>query len=114
MSQESPEWLNHSFFDKVIKHHISSDAKVTEFTIQSGAKPGENFASDLFRASINYASESEAKSISVIVKVMPMKEEGDIDGKQLFLTEMKMYDDTLIDINRLLLNAHVALKLFPR
>lgn len=88
---------------------------MNEFTIQSGSKAGESFASDLLRASINYATvESEPESISVIVKVMPLREGGDIDGKRLFMTEMKMYGDTLIDINRLLLNAGDTIKLFPR
>lgn len=87
---------------------------MSEFAIQSGSKPGESFASDLLRASINYAVESESKSISVIVKMMPSGDGGDIDGRRLFMTEMKMYGDTLIDINRVLLDAHEDIKLFPR
>lgn len=112
---QHPDWLNKSFFEKVIKHYTQDDeARVKEFAIQSGSKPGESFASDLLRASINYAIESGTKSISVIVKTMPSREDGDIDGKRLFMTELKMYGDTLIDINRLLLNSHDTIKLFPR
>jgi hypothetical protein len=110
-----PPWLNKDFLEKVIKHHIKDDdAKVIEFAIQSGSKPGENFASDLLRASINYEAKSEAKAISVIVKMMTSNDDGDIDGKRMLLTEMKMYGETLIDINRVLLNAHDKVKLFPR
>lgn len=89
-------------------------ARVNAFAVHSGSKPGESFASDLLRASINYSTDSNAKSISVIVKMMPSRTDGDIDGKRLFMTEMKMYGDTLIDINRVLLNAHDTIKLFPR
>jgi Ecdysteroid kinase-like family len=108
-------FLNEEFFAKVIRHYTKDDeARVKEFAIQSGSKAGESFASDLLRASINYATvESEAESISVIVKVIP-EGGGDIDGKRLFMTEMKMYGDTLIDINRLLLSTGDTIKLFPR
>lgn len=112
---QHPEWLNKTFFEKVLKNYIKNDeVEVKEFAIQSGSKPGESFASDLLRASINYTTVTETKSISVIVKTMPSSEDGDIDGKRLFMTEMKMYGDTLIDINRLFLNAHDTVKLFPR
>lgn len=110
-----PEWLDKSFLEKVIRHHMKDDdAKVETFAIQSGSQAGENFASDLFRASINYSTESEAGSMSVIVKVMPSRSDGDIDGRRLFMTEMKMYGETLIDINRVFLDAHDDIKLFPR
>lgn len=112
-----PEWLNKTFFERVIKRYTRDvKAEVNEFAIQSGSKPGESFASNLLRASINYATESESKSISVIVKTMPSTDEGEIDGRRLFMTELKMYGETLIDINRVLLNAHGLenIKLFPR
>ena len=117
LHRQHPEWLNKSFFERVIQHYSGDDeAKVNQFSILLASKPGESFASDLLRASINYASESESKSISVIVKMMPSSEDGDIDGKRLFMTEQKMYSETLIDINRFLLNAHgpESIKLFPR
>lgn len=87
---------------------------MSEFAIQSGSKPGESFASDLLRASINYTTGSDSKSISVIVKTIPSRVDGDIDGRRLFTTEMKMYGETLIDINRIFLNAPDNIKLFPR
>ncbi|CRL00980.1 CLUMA_CG014220, isoform A [Clunio marinus] len=114
MDSRHPKWLNIFFFEKVIKHYCKDEeAKVMEFVIRSGSKPGESFASDLLRASINYLTVSGTKSISVIVKMMPSKEEGDIDGKRLFMNEMKMYGDTLIDINRVLVEANADVKLFP-
>lgn len=119
MSQTSPEnlrRLDKDFFEDIIKHCISDvKAEVTEFAIQSGSKAGESFASDLLRASINYTTPDvpEPKSISVIIKSLPSKEEG-IDSKRLFTTEKKMYGETLSDINRVLLRFHDSIKLFPR
>lgn len=113
------KWLNRSFIEKVIRRYTGDDdAEVNSFAIQSGSKPGENFASELLRASINYTltkSKPGVESISVIVKVMPPDEDENIDMKQLFSTEMKMYGETLIAINRLLLIAcDKPIKLFPR
>lgn len=117
MSNAKPqhaEWLNKNFFEKVIKHFTKDEAaSVREFAIQSGSKPGESFASDLLRASINYATETETKSISVILKVIPSDSVGeDIDADRMMKCEMKMYGEVLIDINRLL--AREPVKLFPR
>jgi hypothetical protein len=109
-------FLTKAFFEKVIRKYTKDDkAEVEEFKIESGSKAGESFASDLLRASINFRKvESEAESISVIVKLMPSTVGGDIDSKRLFMTEMKMYSHSLIDINRVLLNAGDTIKLFPR
>lgn len=119
MSQTNPkhpEWLGRDFFEKVIKHYTrSEEAEVSEFVIQSGSKPGEGFASDLLRASINYTIGADSKSISVIVKTIPPRVDGeDFDGRRLFMTEMKMYGGALIDINRVFLNAPDNIKLFPK
>lgn len=113
------EWLNRSFIEKVIRHYTEDDgAKVNSFEIQSGSKPGESFASDILRASINYSSTKSkpgGESMSVIAKVMPTAGDDHIDLKRLFNAEMKMYGETLIAINRLLLNASDnPIKLFPR
>lgn len=63
---QHPEWLNKTFLERVIKHYtVDDEAKRKEFAIQSGSKTGESFASDLLRASINYATESESKSMSL-------------------------------------------------
>ena len=115
----SHSWISQqSIFLNFIRNYTKDDkAAVKEFSIQSRSKLGESFASDLLRASINYTTvESEAESISVIVKVMPLTVGVgvNIDRERLFMTEMKMYGDTLIDINRLLLNINNTVKLFPR
>jgi hypothetical protein len=116
-----PEWMDKVFFENVIKYYKNDDkAVVKDFTIKSGSNCGENFASEMFRAIINFSTmKCGDDSISVIIKVKP-NESGDIDAERMFITEMKMYSETLIDINRLLLRANegdnddVKLRLFPR
>lgn len=121
-SPSPPSWLNKAFFVRVMKFHTKLDsADVVDFTISSGSKSGENYASEMFRALINYTTTSaatESLSISVIIKLKP-KESGDIGAERMFSAEMKMYSETLIDINRLLLKATAAdddddVRLFPR
>ena len=110
---EHPKCLDKSFFQKVIDNCTDEKASVREFTIRSGAKPGENLASDVYRVAISYETESSINSTSVIVKTMMSSGyDDDIDGKQLFNTEIKMYSEVLVDINRLVFNAY-KLKLFP-
>lgn len=109
-----PEYLDKSFFQKIIEVHSGRKASVKEFTIRSGSKPSENLASDVYRVGIDYECDSATHSVSVIVKTMMSSGyDDDIDGKRLFDTEIKMYGEVLVDINRLVFGAY-KIKLFPR
>lgn len=112
-----PKWLDKTFFENVIKSHTKDvKAVVKNFSIMAGSNFGENYASEILRAVINYSTiKCGEESISVIIKVKP-KESGDIDAERMFSYEMKMYGETLIDINRLLLKAsdNDDVSLFPR
>lgn len=119
MSKTAPEWLDKDFFSRVIRHYTrDEEAILRNFSIRSGAKAGESFASDLFRVTINYAavtsSSQPEESISVMVKTLPENEDGDIGAKRMFLNEMKMYGEILPDIKRVVQEAYGDLKLFPR
>lgn len=127
MSRTAPEWLDKNFFIRVIKNYTNDEeAILRNFSIRSGANAGESFASDLYRVTINYstakkttsttaATTVEEKSISVIVKSLPETEDGEIGVRRMFLNEMKMYGEILIDINRVVqTSAYGSLKLFPR
>lgn len=70
-----PEWINQSFFEKVIRHMEKDErATVESFEIGPAGKPGENFASAVFRAKVIYASKysKSEKTISFILKVKPI------------------------------------------
>lgn len=129
MSKTAPNWLDKEFFRKVIRNYTNDeDAILLNFSIRSGSKAGENFASDLYRVTINYSKttnsmvEVDVKSlnlqnsetISVIVKVLPANEDVDIDNRRMFLNEMRMYGESLVEIDKIVRQAYGELKLFPR
>lgn len=110
----TPTWLDQTFFEKVIRQ-VEKDAKanVINFEINPAMKPGENFASAVFRASITFNSKytKEDKTISVIIKTKPvlgpeMAAYAEILEKSpFFANEMALYGRILPDIQALLLSA---------
>lgn len=106
--------MNQSFFEKVIRQmERDPKAQVTEFAITAGSKPGDNFASSVFRGSITFSSKftkNESKSISVIIKTQMMVglegAHGDfLKDSPLFRTEIEMYEKVLPEIQSLWLSA---------
>jgi Ecdysteroid kinase-like family len=109
-----PPFLDQQFFDKVVRHsEKDANAKVSAFDIKPAMKPGENFASAVFRVSITFRSKysKEDKTISVIVKTKPVlgPEMADyaamIENSPFFRNEMAMYGKVLPDMQALLLSA---------
>lgn len=106
-----PDFLDEKFFDKVIRHaEKDSNAKVSEFTIDAAGKPGENFASAIFRSKITFKSKfaKDGKTISVIIKVKPILQ-GEfaawaeiIEKSPFFRIEMDFYGKILPEIQSLL------------
>jgi hypothetical protein len=114
MSRTAPEWLDNDFFTKVIRHFTNDEEAILHnFTVRSGSKAGESFASNLYRVNISYATSCEVKTISVIVKSLPACDSGEIDGQRMFLTEMKMYGESLVKIREIIHNAYDGLNFFP-
>ena len=125
MSKTVPDWLDKDFFAKVIRNYTKDEeAILVSFSIRSGSNAGENFASDLFRVTLNYSKTPRTstagdvtrniETISVIVKSLPVNEDVDIDNHRMFLNEMRMYGESLVDIDRIVRMAYGELKLFPR
>lgn len=128
MSKTVPDWLDKDFFTKVIRNYTDDEeAILVSFSIRSGSNAGENFASDLFRVSLNYSKTPRTstaggqslfsrniETVSVIVKSLPVNEDIDIDNHRMFLNEMRMYGESLVDIDRIVRMAYGELKLFPR
>lgn len=108
-----PEYLNQGFFERVIRHsEKDAQAKVASFEIKPASKPGENFASAVFRASITFTSKytKVEKTISVIIKAKPILGPGMehyaaiLDKAPFFQNEMALYGKILPDIQSLLLS----------
>jgi len=106
-----PEWLDKEFFQRALRS-FKRDAsiKVKSFESFPGSKPGEHFASIMFKVTINYTSSNtqngEDSSIKVILKTTPQEEgfkkELLKDNDEAFITEAKMYTTVLPEIERIL------------
>lgn len=105
----APEWMDKNFFEKVIRHKENDpQAQVLEFSVSAGSKPGDNFASSLFRATITFQSkftQNQPKVISVIIKIeimQPLEVMEDLfKDSPLFRNEMEMYGKVLPEIQSL-------------
>uniref|UniRef100_A0A8W7PNE3 CHK kinase-like domain-containing protein n=1 Tax=Anopheles coluzzii TaxID=1518534 RepID=A0A8W7PNE3_ANOCL len=100
----APSWMNRSFFEKVLRHAERNSAlTVDEFRILPGTKPGDHFASVIFRAIVRHSG--SADEVSLIVKTLPSEEglKKDIlkDG-YVFETETLMYTVIVPAMQRLL------------
>ena len=109
-----PEYLDEKYFDKVVRHiEKDSNAKVSNFEINSAVKPGENFASAVFRAKVTFKSKfaKDGKTISVIIKTKPILGpelaawSEIIEKAPFFRNEMEIYGKILPEIQSLLLSA---------
>lgn len=111
-AKTTPPWMDQSFFEKVIRSmEKDPQAQVEEFSVAAGSKPGDNFASSLFRASITFKSkftQNKPKVISVIAKtqmMQPLEAMGDFfKDAPLFRNEMEMYGKVLPEIQSLWLS----------
>lgn len=106
LSQIPPDWLGQNFFEKVVRAMENDpEATVEKFNVNPGSKPGDNFASAIFRASIIFKSKltDGSKTISTIIKVQPKypPELAHLLNFTLFKTEIAMYEEVLAEISTL-------------
>ncbi|XP_038116385.1 uncharacterized protein LOC6043426 [Culex quinquefasciatus] len=102
----APKWMDGAFFEKVLQQSENDDSvKVTEFTTAPGSKPGDHFASIIFRAAVKFVGQGKSKDISLIVKTLPelegIKKDLLEDGR-LFETEATMYNIVLPEVHKML------------
>lgn len=113
VAKAGPEWMNESFFTKVI-HSVDSKVKFIKFELGAGSKnPDAHVGSSMYRAIITYStSQNEVKTKSVIVKTLP---ESYIIESPVFDIEMRMYANggPLDQINHLLHSVGEHSKISP-
>uniref|UniRef100_A0A182MJ54 CHK kinase-like domain-containing protein n=1 Tax=Anopheles culicifacies TaxID=139723 RepID=A0A182MJ54_9DIPT len=101
-----PEWLNDEFFLHVIREFLhDSGARLCHgCKLRPGTKPGEHFASVMYRTTIHYrCHRGKEASLDVIMKIKPYQaglkkevlEEGD-----LFAREIQIYSKVLPEMKR--------------
>ena len=104
-----PDWMDRSFFEKVVQEmEKDSEANVENFDVLAGSNPGDNFASSIYRAKIEFKSKftrNETKSISVIIKTEIINGiecmQDFVKDSPMFRNEIEMYDKVLPEIQAL-------------
>lgn len=102
---EAPDWMDVSFFEKAMQ--LAENDKtitVTGVNVRPGTKPGDHFASIMFKVTIDYKSKSNDHAIKkVVIKTTPTTEGMKMDMMKdvpLFETEIRMYTKTLPEMER--------------
>lgn len=115
-----PDWMDNHFFEKVLRHSEQNEnIAVAAFKALPATKPGDHFASVIFRIRVTYSThiEGDTTEAALIVKCAPfatsIKREF-LMNTDMFDTEIKMYSETLIEIEKLLKLSGETFTLAPR
>uniref|UniRef100_B3P6L6 GG11396 n=1 Tax=Drosophila erecta TaxID=7220 RepID=B3P6L6_DROER len=94
-----PEWLSVQFVTEVLSSHENEpDLRVTKLDCTPGSAQGDNYASVIVRALVEYTTQKGSFSKSLIIKtVLEM-----FAGSALFKTEIGMYRKVLPEFARIL------------
>ncbi|XP_058822379.1 uncharacterized protein LOC131683970 [Topomyia yanbarensis] len=114
----APCWLNEGFFEKVLKQSENDAAlTVAACKIIPGTRPGDHFASIIFRANVTYKSRGKASEVSLVIKTIPeddgLKRDLLKDGV-IFETETIMYTTVVPEMHRLFRSVGDDTELGPR
>lgn len=114
----APKWMDGAFFEKVLKQSENDPGLVvSESKIIPGTKPGDHFASVIFRVTVTYSSRGQDHEVSLIIKTIPEQEglKRDLlkDG-QIFETETIMYQTVIPEMIQLLRSVGDNTELGPR
>uniref|UniRef100_A0A182T7I2 CHK kinase-like domain-containing protein n=1 Tax=Anopheles maculatus TaxID=74869 RepID=A0A182T7I2_9DIPT len=104
--REAPSWLNDEFFLQVIREftHDSRARLCHGCKLRAGTKPGEHFASVMYRTTIHYrCHQGMEASLDVIMKIKPYQaglKKDVLEGGDLFLREIHIYSKVLPEMKR--------------
>lgn len=120
-SKQIPSWLDQNLFNTAIRSfEVDPNANVNNFNIKSATKPGENFASAVFRADINFTSKNQKdeKRMTVIIKTLPVSVDlpnmEHMSDTTLFKVETAAYSNVLEKVQDLITLAGYEDKMCPR
>ncbi|XP_017079998.2 uncharacterized protein LOC108113801 [Drosophila eugracilis] len=104
-----PEWLNVQFITEVLNNYKKEiDLKVTHLVITPGSSVGDNYASVMYRARVDYTNPKGTFSKSLIIKTVSEM----FAGSSLFKTEIGMYKKVLPEFERILRESGDTSKLY--
>lgn len=104
---EIPDCFTNAFLEKVLRNGLKcEDVQVCDAEIRPGTSAGDNYCSEIYRASVRYRRglNGARESISLIIKAIPYREfRGPaLEELEVFDKEIEMYTKTLPRISRLL------------
>jgi Ecdysteroid kinase-like family len=104
-AEEIPLHLTEKFFEEILrKHHETKNIKVLNKCIQLATKPGDNFTSEIYRATVEYTFDGATQTISLVVKNMASLSGRDalLESLHVYERETTMYCHTLPAMSKLL------------
>lgn len=69
MAVELPEFITLDFFQKIFEEKFDKKLKVENFWGEFATKPGDNYASEMFRITVDYELDDEKIRKAIILKV---------------------------------------------
>lgn len=78
MAVELPEFITLDFFQKIFEENFAGDKKlkVENFWGEFATKPGDNYASEMFRITVDYVLNDEKIRKAVILKANSFYQRG--------------------------------------
>ncbi|XP_034486158.1 uncharacterized protein LOC117790725 isoform X1 [Drosophila innubila] len=105
----APDWMNEQFFKEVLIKHIKDpNVKVVNVKTSPATAKGDHYASIMFRANVEYSTQKEKFSKSLIIKTMPDpdSDKNEVLGdSHIFPTEIAMYTEVLPKFEAILAEA---------
>ncbi|GAB0088772.1 uncharacterized protein DMENIID0001_032360 [Sergentomyia squamirostris] len=119
MSISQPDWAEMDFFFKILNNYLTSKTsyKLMGYSVKKSESVGQNYASDMFFAKVEYKTESdnvEGRLLSIIVKVKPESEMRRIVLDKMYMREIIIYRDILPKIRTLLDDVGISTEIAPR
>ncbi|KAH8358897.1 hypothetical protein KR093_003193, partial [Drosophila rubida] len=112
-----PQWLNAQFFTEILDSYLKKqELKILQVKLAPASAKGDHYTSIMFRAEVEYTTQSNEKStISLIVKTIP-EEQGHkkalLNNSHIFPTEIAMYTEILPIFEKVLHEAGDESKLY--
>ncbi|XP_055696334.1 uncharacterized protein LOC129797607 [Lutzomyia longipalpis] len=102
-----PDFLNQDFFENVLRESENDKAlKITQLKLVPGTKPGDHFASIMFKAIISYTSKGKTiEDRALVIKTMPVEEgikKDMLKDMPIFDREIDMYTKVLPEMMRVM------------
>ncbi|XP_069690924.1 uncharacterized protein [Periplaneta americana] len=101
----APSWMDKTFFEKALQSSENDPfLTVTSVQIEAATAQGDNYLSEMYRATIQVLRENKAEEISLIVKTEPTAQEMNkyATNGNLFEREVAMLRDVIPAMNHLI------------